>query len=383
MAEATLTAEDGARPGAPVLRRRLIGAAAAVLVGGALAYGLWWTLVASRHVSTDDAYVTADVAQITPLFAAAIKEVRVHDTEPVKKGQVLVVLDDADAKVEVAQAAAELSRAIRRVRGYSATDASLIAQKAARAADVVHARTQISQAEAAFEKAQIDLQRRQSVLARGAVSGDEVTTAENALVVARTNLDAAKAAVVQSVANEKAAVAQFAANHTLTEGAGVEDNPEVASYRSKLAQAQLDLDRTVIRAPIDGIIAKRQAQVGQRAAVGVALMSVVPIDELYVDANFKEEQLRGVRIGQSAVVTSDLYGGGVKYRGVVIGRGGGTGSAFAIIPAQNATGNWIKVVQRVPIRIRLRHEDIVDHPLLIGLSMNASVDTKSARSAER
>ena len=364
-------------PPANPLRRRLLLAVAAALVVGAVGYGLWWGLAGSHRVSTDDAYVTADVAQITPLYAAAVREVRVHDTQPVRKGDVLVILDDTDARIAAVQADAELARAIRRVRGYRDTDVALMGQLNARMADVDRAATLLTQAEAGVAKAQTDLSRRQSVLARGAVSAEEVTSAENALTIARTNFAGARASLAQAQANRAAAEAQLQANHTLTDGLAVAENPEVVSYRARAEQAHLDLSRTVLRAPIDGIVAKRQVQTGQRVAVGAALMTVVPATGLVVDANFKEQQLRRVRIGQTARLTSDLYGGGVSYRGVVVGRGGGTGSAFAIIPAQNATGNWIKVVQRVPVRIRLDARELQAHPLLVGLSMKADVDLDS------
>ena len=368
---------EPSKPAANPVRRRLLLAVAAVLAVSAIGYGLWWLLAGSHRVSTDDAYVTADVAQITPLYAAAVREVRVHDTQAVRKGEVLVILDDTDARIAATQADAELARAIRRVRGYRNTDAALAGQLDARTSDVAHAESQVTQAESGLSKAQADLSRRQSVLARGAVSAEEVTPAENALTIARTTLAGARSSLAQARANRATAQAQLEANHALTDGLDLADNPEVVSYRARAEQAHLDLSRTVLRAPLDGIVAKRQVQAGQRVAVGTALMTVVPATDLVVDANFKEQQLRRVRIGQTARLTSDLYGGGVSYRGVVIGRGGGTGSAFAIIPAQNATGNWIKVVQRVPIRIRLDAKDLRDHPLLVGLSMKADVDLDS------
>lgn len=366
-----------APPANPNRRRRLFAIFGAVLLIGGLGYGLWWLLVGSHHVTTDDAYVTADLAQITPLYAAAVKEVRAHDTQPVRKGDVLVVLDDTDAQVALAQAEAELGRATRRVRGYGETDLSLKAQVAGRDADVARARSQVAQARSGLEKAKTDLDRRKSIVARGAVSAEEVTTAENAYTIARTNLDAAVASLSQARSNAVAARAQLASNRTLTEGASVATNPEVASYRAKVDQAKHDVERTVLRSPIDGIVAKRNVQVGQRVAVGTALMSVVPQPLLFVDANFKEVQLRHLRIGQSVSVTSDLYGDDVEYRGTVIGRGGGSGSSFAIIPSQNATGNWIKVVQRVPVRIRLDAGEVARHPLAVGLSMSVDVDTSS------
>lgn len=365
----------------PAARRRrllflLLGA---VIVATASAYGLWWLLIGSHSVTTDNAYVGADTAQITPLVAAAVREVRVRETQSVRRGDVLVVLDDTDARVEVDQATAQLAQAERQVRGYFDTNDSLSAQGRARRSDVAHAQAQLSQAQASLDKANIDLARRKKLLSGGSVSGDEVTAATAAQAVAATNVESARASLDQARANDVAARAQLAAGRTLTDGTRVSDNPAVLAALAKLHQAQLDLQRTVIRAPIDGIVAKRQVQVGQRVAIGAALMSVVPVTQAYVDANFKEGQLRNLRIGQPATLTADIYGGAIVYHGRVVGRGGGTGSAFAIIPAQNATGNWIKVVQRVPVRIALDGGELERHPLLVGLSMNATIDTASGR----
>ncbi|MGJ3649513.1 HlyD family efflux transporter periplasmic adaptor subunit [Sphingomonas sp. GlSt437] len=362
-----------AAPATNERRRRLLTILGVVVIVGALVYLLWWLLVGSHRATTDDAYVGGDSAQITPLVSAPVKAVLKTDTDAVKAGEPLIVLDDSDARITLAQASAELDRSARRVRSYGATDASLGAQVDARAADVDRARTQVVQAQSALAKAQSDLAHRNALIDKGAVAGEEVTTARNAEVTARANLDAARAGLDQAIANENAARASLAANKTLTEGTAAASNPEVASSRAKRDQAALDLSRTVLRAPFDGVVAKRQVQVGQRVAAGTQLMTVVPVKHLYVDANFKEGQLRRIRIGQAATLTSDTYGGGVVYHGRVIGIGAGTGSAFALIPAQNATGNWIKVVQRVPVRIALDAGELAQHPLAIGASMNAEV----------
>ena len=179
-----------------------------------------------------------------------------------------------------------------------------------------------------------------------------------------------------ALANREAAAGQLAVNEVVTRGVGVEANPDVVAAKARLAAAQLTLDRTVIRAPIGGIVTQRQVQVGQRVAPGAPVMLIVPLDQVYVDANLKEGQLRDVKIGQSVELTSDLYGGNVVFRGKVIGLGGGTGAAFALIPAQNATGNWVKVVQRLPVRIALDPADLKRHPLRVGLSMEAVIDTR-------
>jgi len=292
----------------------------------------------------------------------------------VKKGQLLVLLDDADAKIALAQAQAEFGQVQRKVRGYFANDAALGGQVNSRDADIAAAAARYSAAAADFERARVELDRRQALSASGAVSGDELTQSQNAFATARAGLQSAKAARDQAVAQKAAAVGERSVNKALFEGAGVDANPEVAAARAKVEQAELNLERTRITAPIDGVVAKNAVQVGQQVQPGQMLMSIVPIRAVYVDANYKEAQLRNVRLGQPAVLTADLYGGSVKYHGKVAGIGGGTGAAFALIPAQNASGNWIKVVQRLPVRIALDPQELADHPLRVGLSMDADID---------
>jgi len=220
----------------------------------------------------------------------------------------------------------------------------------------------------------VDLTRREALSASGAVSGDELTQATNAFATAQANLQSAKAAQAQALAQKSAAVGERSVNKALFEGASVDANPEVAAARAKVEQAELNLQRTRITAPIDGVIARNDVQVGQQVQPGQLLMTIVPISSVYVTANFKEAQLRNVRLGQPAILTADLYGGSVKYHGKVVGIGGGTGAAFSLIPAQNATGNWIKVVQRLPVRIALEPQELQQHPLRVGLSMDADID---------
>jgi membrane fusion protein (multidrug efflux system) len=274
----------------------VFGACLAVLGSSAYAYDV---LVASRHAATDNAYVGADVALVTPLVGGPVSEVRVEDTQAVKQGDILVRLDDIDTKLALARAEAQLSAA-----------------------------------KAQLEKAKIDLKRREALSASGSVSGEELTSARNDFSAADANLKASQAAY---------------------------------------DQAQIDLERTVIHAPIDGVISKRQVQVGQRVQPGMALMTVVPIQAAYVDANYKEIQLAKVHAGQQATLHSDLYGEDVVFHGQVVGFSGGTGAAFAVVPAQNATGNWIKVVQRLPVRIALDPKELEQHPLRVGLSMTADI----------
>lgn len=377
---AALAAEKS-RPGldaAADLRRRqargrLFGMLAMAIVAATAVYGLYWFLVASHYVETDDAYVGADVAQVTPLVSGVVKAVRVADTQAVKAGDVLLEIDPADADLAVARADAEHQRAVRMVKGDQATTEALQAQVAARDAEVVRAKAQVEAARADVAKARIDYERRQALASSGAVSGEELTAAKAAHTNAQAALAAAEAAAAQAVATQKAAESQFAAQQVLTQGS-VDANPQVAVARAALNTAKLDLERTTIRAPIDGVVTRRQVQVGQRVQVGAQLMTIVPIGLVYVDANFKEGQLRDVKVGQPVTLTSDLYGDGVTFHGKVVGASGGTGAAFALIPAQNATGNWIKVVQRLPLRIQLDPQELASHPLRVGLSMKAKVD---------
>ncbi|MBW8859040.1 MAG: HlyD family efflux transporter periplasmic adaptor subunit [Caulobacter sp.] len=358
-------------------RKALFAGLGAVVVLGAAAFGGYYVLVGSHHVETDNAYVGAYVAQVTPLIGGPVRSIAVNDTQTVKQGQVLVVLDDTDARIALASAQADLATAQRRVRGYLATDQSLSAQIAARDADQARAAATLASARSDLDRARVDLDRRKALAVTGAVSGDELTRAQNALVNAQAAYDSAKAAQVQAAANRAAAVGSLAANTTLTDGTSIDTNPEVATARARVDQASVDLARTVIRAPIDGVVTRRNVQVGQRVAAGAVLMQVVPVQQAYVDANFKEGQLRKVRIGQPVELEADLYGGSVKYHGTVTGLSGGTGSAFALIPAQNATGNWIKVVQRLPVRVAIDPADLKANPLRVGLSMKATIDTAS------
>jgi membrane fusion protein (multidrug efflux system) len=368
-------AEDpakAARRGAQ--RKGLFLILGAVLAIAAIGYFLYWLLVGSHYVSTDNAYVGADVAQVTPLVSGAVIQVRVADTQPVKRGDVLVVIDPADAQVAAERAQAQYDSAVRQVRQDFATSDQLEAQVAARDADLARAAAQLASAQSDVARAKVDLDRRTALAASGAVSGEELTSAKNAYQTAVANLGATKAAGAQAAANKKAAEAQLQAEEALTKGVSAENNPAAQAAKAVLDQAKLDLARTVITAPVDGVITKRQVQVGQRVAVGSPLMTVAPLGAVYVDANFKETQLRKVRIGQPVTLKSDKYGGHVVFHGRVAGIGGGTGSAFAVIPAQNATGNWIKVVQRLPVRIQLDAQELRAHPLEVGLSVDAKIN---------
>lgn len=342
-------------------------------LAGAAWAGHWW-LVDRNQVATDNAYVGADTAIVTPRVPGAVAQVLVSDTQPVKAGQVLVVLDDSDARLAVANAEAALGQAERKVRAYFADEKALGGQLEAREADVARAEAQIASALADVDRAQVELKRRQALAASGAISGDELTEAQNRLDTAQAALSAARASRLAASAQMLAAQGARSANDVLIQGASVQTNPEVAAARAHLAQAELDLSRTVIRAPVDGVVGRKDVEVGQQVQVGAPLMDVTPISSAYVDANFKEVQLKKVRAGQPVILTSDLYGDGVRYHGRVTGLAGGTGSAFSPLPAQNATGNWIKVVQRLPVRIALDPAELARRPLRVGLSMNATID---------
>lgn len=367
---------DTANPGK---RKRLLLIFAAVLVVIAILYFVYDALVLSKRVTTDNAYVAAETAQVMPLVSGQVIAVTVSNTQTVKRGQVLMRLDDADLQIAVAQAEADLAGAERRYGQTAATGDALQAQANARGADIGAARAQLLLAQGNLERAQIDYQRRQALVAAGAVSGDEVTAATNALRTARANVAIAQAGIAQATATRASALEDRAANTALTRGTTRDNAPEVLAARSKLRQARLDLSRAVVRAPIDGVISQRNVQIGQRLAPGTAAMVIVPVDQLYVDANYKEGQLQHVRVGQHATLISDLHGDDVVYHGRVVGLAGGTGASSALIPAQNATGNWIKVVQRLPVRIALDPKELRDHPLRVGLSMDAEIDISGDR----
>jgi membrane fusion protein, multidrug efflux system len=296
------------------------------------------------------------------------------DTQAVKAGAVLVTIDAADARLALAQAEAELDRAQRRVEGLFANDAGLRGQVDARVAEQRRAEADMLTARAGLQRAELDLKRREALARSGSVSGEELSNARTALLTAQAAMRSAEAGKIQASANREATIGAQKASTVLTANTTVKNNPEVALARAKRDQARLDLERTVLRAPVDGVVARRQVQVGQRVQVGASLMSVVPVQQMHVDANFKEGQLTKVRVGQPATLTADLYGSKVEYHGVVAGIAGGSGSAFAMIPAQNATGNWIKVVQRVPVRINVDAAELARKPLAVGLSMEVSVD---------
>jgi len=354
-------------------KKLFIGFAAGLVLAGAGYYG--YGAMHAGHVTTDNAYVGADVAQVTPLIGGPVRQVLVQDAQQVRRGDVLVRLDDTDARIALARAEAQLAAAERQVRSLIANDGERSAQVAARAADAARANALISAARADLDRAGIDLRRREGLAQTGAISDEELSTARNARSTAAANLQAAQATLAQASAQRAAAVGSRSTNQALIGDGNVSTNPDVLAARAAVEQARLDLQRTVIRAPVDGIVSRRQVQIGQRVQAGAILMVIVPIQTAYVDANFKEVELTDVRPGQSVTLTSDLYGEEVEFHGRVLGFSGGTGAAFALVPAQNATGNWIKVVQRLPVRVALDPRELAQHPLRVGLSMTVTVHT--------
>jgi membrane fusion protein (multidrug efflux system) len=325
----------------------------AFLIIGA-AYTLYWTNVLRYRQSTDDAYVNGNVVQITPQISGTVVAIGADDTQFVKAGQPLVRLDQADAKVALDQAEAQLAKTVREVRNMFATSAQLRAAVELRKSDL--------------SMAQKDLARRERLSNSGAISTEELQHARDAERGAEAALMSAQQ--------------QLAGNQARVDGTTLENHPDVRNASASVRSAYLTYSRTVLPAPVSGFVARRAVQLGQRVGPGAALMSVVPLDQVWVDANFKEPQLANMRVGQPVTLTADLYGGGFRYHGRIAGFGAGTGSAFALLPAQNATGNWIKIVQRVPVRIALDPREMEQNPLQIGLSMKVEVSVRDG-SGER
>ncbi|OAJ54378.1 hemolysin D [Paraburkholderia ginsengiterrae] len=329
-------------------RKRMMTLLVIVILIAAIAYGLYYFLVARFHEDTDDAYVNGNVVQITPQVTGTVVAVNADDTQTVKVGDPLVVLDPADARVALEQAEANLAQTVRQVRGLFADDNQYEAQVAQRESDL--------------SRAQDDLKRRLTVAQTGAVSLEEISHARDAVKSAQASVDAAQQ--------------QLASNRALTANTTIASHPNVQAAAAKVRDAYLNNARNTLPAPVTGYVAKRSVQVGQRVSPGTPLMAIVPLGGVWVDANFKEVQLKHMRIGQPVELTADVYGSSVVYHGKVVGFSAGTGSAFSLLPAQNATGNWIKVVQRLPVRIALDPQELEKHPLRIGLSMQADVSIK-------
>ena len=340
-------------------------AALTLLVAGA--YGAYWALALRQHESTDNAYVQAPVVQITPQVSGTVLAVLADDTDVVKQGTPLVKLDPSDARLALERAEAQLAQTVREVRTLYVNNAALAASVRAREAEAARLDAEVA-------RAADDVARRRPLMASGAVGGEEMKHAETTLASAKSALAGAQSALA-------AAREQAASNRALTEGTAVEKHPNVERAAAAVREAWLALQRTELPAPLAGQVAKRTVQVGQRVAAGTPLMTVIPLEQVWVEANFKEVQLRQMRIGQPVKLKADLYGSKVEYDGRIAGLGAGTGAAFALLPAQNATGNWIKVVQRVPVRVELDAKQLAEHPLRVGLSMEANVDVSKQEGA--
>ncbi|MGO4550144.1 efflux RND transporter periplasmic adaptor subunit [Lysobacter sp. 2RAF19] len=329
-------------------RKRALTILALVVVVAAIAWAAYYFLVARWHEDTDDAYVLGNVVSITPQTQGTVVSIGADDGMKVVAGQVLVQLDPNDARVAYEQAEANLANAVRQARGlYSAVEANQ--------ADIAARRV-------AVEQAKQDVARRAGLVATGAVAAEE-------LAHARDELAAAQAALAGSNEN-------LSRNRALVDATTVQTQPQVAAAAAQVRQAYLNLQRMAIVAPVTGYVAKRSTQLGQRVQPGVTLMTVVPLEQVWVEANFKETQLANMRIGQPVELHSDLYGKDVRFDGHLVSLGLGTGSAFALLPAQNASGNWIKIVQRVPVRISVDTQQLKEHPLRLGLSMHTDVSIR-------
>jgi membrane fusion protein (multidrug efflux system) len=347
----TNVAAAESKPAAKKFPMAQTAVAAALL---AVAAGAAWTMFAPTDKQvTEDAYVDGNVVQVTPQLSGSVTQVGADNTDYVKAGQVLVQLNEVDAQLALSRAEAQLSKAVRQVRVEFANANQSRANVTLRAADL--------------SRADADLARRRELANTGAISGEDIHHAEDAVKTARAALTVAEQ--------------QLASASALVDQTSITSHPEVQGAISQLRDAYIASVRTTLRAPVSGLVTKRNVQLGQRVNAGAALMSIVPPEQMWVNANFKESQLGEIRIGQPVTLSADVYGKSLRYTGRVIGQDAGTGSAFALLPAQNATGNWIKVVQRVPIRIALDPKELAAHPLKLGLSMHVAVDTTNRSGA--
>lgn len=337
-----------AASGAPRTRKRLLALLGLGALVAAAGYGAYYYSVARFHEDTDDAYVNGNLVQLTPQVSGTVVAVNADDTEIVSAGDTIVTLDPADARIALANAEAALGQTVRQVSALYVNNNTLAATVQQRQVDLSRARD--------------DLRRRTEASESGAVAAEDVAHARDTVKAAEAALETAKQ--------------QLASNHALTDQASVANHPSVQAAATRVRDAYLANARNTLPAPVTGYVARRSVQVGQRVAPGNPLMAIVPLDGVWVDANFKEVQLKHIRIGQPVELHADLYGGKVTYHGKVVGFSAGTGSAFSALPAQNATGNWIKVVQRLPVRIALDPVELRAHPLQVGLSMQVDVETR-------
>ncbi|MFL6672586.1 MAG: efflux RND transporter periplasmic adaptor subunit [Massilia sp.] len=327
-------------------RRALLLGITALFVLAGVAYGAYYMLVLSTRVETDNAYVGGNLVNVSSQVTGSVIAIRADETQLVQAGAEIVRLDPSDAEVALAQAGARLGTAVR--------------QQRERYSNVEQFNAVVEQRKVALQTAQEDLARRAPLAADHVVSGEDLAHARRAVDEARAALDVA--------------LRQVAAARVVVAGVAPAQHPAVLAAKADYLSAWLAARRNAIVAPVTGYVAKRSVQVGSRIAPGAPLLSIVPLNQLWIDANFKESELRDIRVGQPATIEADIYGGKVAYHGKVVGLGAGTGSAFSLLPAQNATGNWIKVVQRVPVRISLDPKELAAHPLRVGLSATVDVD---------
>ncbi|HDS0922726.1 TPA: multidrug efflux MFS transporter periplasmic adaptor subunit EmrA [Stenotrophomonas maltophilia] len=345
------TSAPAAAPAAPSRRGKLLRGLLAIVVLLLAAAALWYFMFGRWFEETDDAYVQGNQVQITPLVTGTVVAINADDGMRVERGQLLVQLDPADTEVALQQARANLARTVRQTRGLYRS--------------VEGAQAELSARQVTLNRVREDFARRKGLAATGAISDEE-------LAHARNELAAAEAAVAGSRET-------FERSNALVDDTVIATQPDVEAAAAQLRQAYLNNARAGIVAPVSGYVARRSVQVGQRVQPGTALMAVVPTEQMWVEANFKETQLRHMRLGQEVELRSDLYGGEVKYKGRIDSLGLGTGSAFSLLPAQNASGNWIKIVQRVPVRIAIDAKQLADNPLRIGLSMKAEVSLRDQK----
>ncbi|WP_413498109.1 efflux RND transporter periplasmic adaptor subunit [Buttiauxella gaviniae] len=309
----------------------------------------WYFLYARYYESTDDAYVNGNQVALTPQIGGTVTQVTADEGDFVEKGQPLVLLDPSDTKIALQQAEANLANTVRQVRGlYSTAD---------------NYRAQVAAKQVALQTAQNDYARRQKIFSTGAIAAEDLSHYRDAVSSAQSDLAAAQQALRTNLA--------------MVDDTVIDSHPEIKTAVATLRQRYLDNARTTIVAPVSGYVAKRAVQLGMRVTSGTTLLAIVPLNEVWVDANFKESQMSTMRLGQKVTLSADLYGDDVEYHGTIESLGIGTGSAFSLLPAQNASGNWIKIVQRLPVRITLDPHDMQKHPLRVGLSMNARVDIRN------
>jgi membrane fusion protein (multidrug efflux system) len=330
------------------MRQRALGLVAIAVVIGVIAWGAYWLFYGRFFESTDDAYVGGDVVAITSREPGTILTIHADNTQFVRRGQVIIDLDPANALVGMQSAEASLAQTVRQTRAlFSKAD---------------QLRAQISQARIQLAQAEQDYRRRAEASGDGSVSREEVSHANDATAQAKAALVVAQTGLEQTLAQ--------------IQGTTSATNPDVLAAAAKLRNASLVLDHMHLLAPVDGVVAQRTVQVGEEVAPGTPLLAIVPLDNVWVDANFKEVQLTRMRVGQPVTLTADIYGSSVTYHGYVAGLSPGSGAAFALLPPQNASGNWIKIVQRVPVRIKIDPADLKAHPLRVSLSVNVTVDVR-------